>query len=272
MTNAEFIALVTANEINLNILARHFGKHKKYGWEEPLVLHDDNLTGIIKEPSNKYVYIFYFGSIVFINFSHHEMMDVIKYLHSLENNINVSSPFTYQDDFKLIIHPDYPPSLSYSAMTDNMFKDFYPEIISTVLAKSVALEKIEHETDKLLDDIEDIVDFLDKGRLNISDRRLAKTSGMILRFKYNSISYLMLLDKPEITWINEEAGSLFGDLSKLFELEERYETLRHKSETLMDITQVFSGLTHATRGTRLELMIIVLIALEIVLSVLDSIF
>ncbi len=34
----------------------------------------------------------------------------------------------------------------------------------------------------------------------------------------------------------------------------------------MDITEAFSGLAHAKRGTRLEWIIIILIAFEIVLS------
>ena len=76
----------------------------------------------------------------------------------------------------------------------------------------------------------------------------------------------MLLDNPDITWNNEEAASLHNELSLLFELKERYENLRHKTETLMDITEAFSGLVHARRGTRLEWAIIILIMIEIVLS------
>ncbi len=270
MESAVFIAVVLANELNLNKIAVHFGMNKKLRWEDPLVLQEHNLQGILRESHNKYVFIFYFGTVVFINFSHHEMMDVVVYLQKIEKNINQISPFTFQDDFKLLIRPHDEPSINYEDMVTPTFKDYYLEIVSTVLAKSVALEKIEHDIDVLFDDIEDIVDYLAKGRFQISDNRLAKTSATILRFKYNTIAYIMLLDKPDITWINEEAGNLFDKLSGLFELEERYETLRHKTETLMDITEVFTGLTHAQRGTRLEWMIIGLIALEIVLSLLDK--
>lgn len=269
MNTVDFRALVLAKEINLNTLAEHFGMNKKFRWEDPLVLTGRNLTGIINDPKEKYVYIFYFGSGVFINFSHHEIMDVVKYLEALEKNINARNPFLYQDDFMLTIRPGVTQAVNFTEMVTDSFKDFYLEIISIVLAKSVALENIESDTDKLLDDIEDIVDLLQRGNFSLSDRRLAKTSAMILRFKYNSLSYLMLLDKPDITWVNEDAGILFDELSEIFELEERYQTLRHKSEILMDITQVFTSLTHSSRDARLEWMIIILIAFEIILSLID---
>jgi uncharacterized Rmd1/YagE family protein len=141
--------------------------------------------------------------------------------------------------------------------------------VATVLAKSVALERIERDTDVLLDEIEDIVGYLQQGKLNISDEQLGKMSARILGFKLSTISYIMLLDKPDITWVNEEAAALYDELGTLFELNDRYENIKHKTETLMDITEVFAGLTHARRGTRLEWAIIVLIGIEIVLSLVD---
>jgi uncharacterized Rmd1/YagE family protein len=54
-------------------------------------------------------------------------------------------------------------------------------------------------------------------------------------------------------------------MANLFELSQRYQEIKHKSETLMDITEVFMGLSHASRATRLEWIIIVLIVIEIVI-------
>ncbi|MFZ7103715.1 MAG: RMD1 family protein [Peptococcaceae bacterium] len=271
MNSALFTAFVVANEINLNILAEHFGFNKKYRWEDPLVLKETNLSGILTTVENKFVYVYYFGTVVFINFTHHEAMDVLNYLARLEKNISTGHSFAFQDDFKLVIDTASEPSVNYEDMTTDEFAFYHLEIISTILAKSVALEKIEREIDKLFDDIENIVDLLEKGRFNISDRRLAKISAKILGYKFNSISYIMLLDKPDITWVNENAGNLYTELSQLFELDERFTVIQQKSETLMDITQAFTGLTHATRGTRLEWMIIILIAFEILLSLLEKI-
>ncbi len=272
LQQAEFKALALANEINLNSIAGHFGIDKKFKWEEPLVLFDNHLKGIINSPEGKAVYIFSFGSLVCINCQFHEITDILKYLKKIEPGLNIQSTFNFSDDYKLEIGSEQPLSLNYEYMTAPELKNYHREIVATVLAKSVALERIEHGINLLLDAIEDKIDHLEKGRLNIPDNRLAKTSAQILRFKYNTISYLMLLDKPDIAWVSEEAEEFFLNLSELFELDDRYEAIRHKSEILMDITEVFTSLTHAQRGTRLEWMIIILISIELLLSLLEKIF
>jgi required for meiotic nuclear division protein 1 len=272
MVQAEFKAIALSNEINLNKIAQHFGINRKFRWEDSLALNDNHLKGIIREPESKSVYIFHFGSMVFINFQPHEMMDVINYIKRVEKSINISNPFAYKDEYKLEIKTGEALSITNDYMVASEANDYQWEIIATVLSKSVALEKIEIDIDVLLDEIEDIVTYLHQGKLSVSDQQLAKMSAKILGFKFDTISYIMLLDKPDITWINEEASELYAELRTLYELEDRYEKIRHKSETLMDITQVFTSLAHAQRGNRLEWAVIILIAIEICLSVFEMFF
>lgn len=272
MIHSELKALVVANEISLNQLARHFGIERKFKWDDSLLLGESQLTGILKDPKNKLVYIFHFGTIVLINFHAHEMMDLLNYLKEVEKNIHPNSPFEYTDDYNIEIVQDQQPSLSNDSLAVLEINGYEQEIAATVLAKSVALEKIEKQIDRLLDDIEEIVTSLKQGKLSISDDRLAKISASILGVKYNSLSYIMILDKPDITWINEGAGTLFTELGTLFELDDRYGKIRHKTEILMDITEVFTSLSHAKRGTRLEWAIIILIAIELCLSIFNTFF
>lgn len=264
--HAEFKAVVLSTEINLNAIARHFGINRKLNWEESLLLTENALQGIIPHPEGKQVYVFHFGSTVFVNCQHHEIMDVIQYLNRIEKSLSTATFFEYTDDYTLEIDDSQQPAINNDFMVAVEHHAYQREIIATVLAKSVALEKIEKDIELLLDDIEYIINFLHQGKLKISDEKLAKLSARILRYKFNSISYIMLLDKPDITWINEDAALLFTELSALFELADRYEKIRVKSEILMDITEVFSGLAHSKRGHRLEWGVIILICIEIVLS------
>jgi uncharacterized Rmd1/YagE family protein len=269
----EFKSTVLCSEINLGTIANHFGINKKFKWAEPLSLNEKNLDGILLQPENKYVYLFHFGSIVFVNLSFHEMQDIIKYLKNLDEDIGNITPFTYKEDFKLEVkqnldsgdNSDMSFEIKYNSVVTGSLNSFFVDIIAIVLAKSVSLENVESGIDKLLDEIEDIMEFLDKGHLSLSDKRLAKTSGKILRFKYNSISNLMLLDKPDVTWKYEEVEEFYLELSSLFELKDRYENIRNKSEILMDITEVFTSLSHAKRGNKLEWMVIILIGIEILI-------
>lgn len=266
---SEFKAIVLANEINITKIAQHFGILRKFRWEESLLLKGTDLQGIITIPENKLIYIFHFGSAVFVNFHHHEMMDIVKYFNKIDPEFNISIPFKYVDDYRIEINSDEPLAINNDFMVTDQEGEFHLEIVSTILAKSVALERIEAEIDRLLDEIEIVLNDLYQGHLAASDEKMAQMAARILSFKLSSISYIMLLDKPDITWNNEDASSLYDELSTLFELDDRYEKIRHKTDTLMNITEVFSGLAHAKRGNRLEWMVIILITIEIILSLIE---
>lgn len=272
MESAEFNAIILSNEINLNKIAQHFGINKKFKWEDPLFLDEHYLQGIIKEPKDKLIYIYYFGTIVFINLNHHEIMDVVNYLKKIEKSLNNQAPFEYRDDFKLdaIQNEHEEITLNYEYMTVDTIENYHLEIISIVLAKSVALEKIEAGIEVLSEDIEDIIEFLEKGHFNLSDEKLSTIWSRILKFKYRTLSYIMLLDKPDITWNNEDAEILFSQLGTFFELQHRYANIRLKTETLSDITEAFGGLTHTKRSTKLEWFIIILITFEILITLTEK--
>jgi uncharacterized Rmd1/YagE family protein len=91
----------------------------------------------------------------------------------------------------------------------------------------------------------------------------------ILSAEFTSIAHIMVLDKPEITWDDPEADNLYLTMARLFELDQRYQEIKHKSETLLDMTSVFNNLSNAKRSARLEWIIIILIAIEIVLFLVE---
>jgi len=263
----DFTAVVIAKEINLTKIAAHFGINRKFKWEESLLLKEEKLRGIFSQHENKMVYIFHFGSAVFINFQHHEIIDFVKYITKVDSEINAQSlPFKYLDNYRLESNVNEPIALNNDFMVTDKEDAYQADIVAIVLAKSVALEKTEFEIGRLLDEIEVVIKDLYDGHLGVSDEKLARMSASILSFRINTLSYIMLLDKPDLTWVNEEASSLYDEMSTLFELDDRYQNVRQKSETLMDITEVVAGLAHAQRGNRLEWAVIILIAIEILLS------
>ncbi|MDU2064210.1 MAG: RMD1 family protein [Sporomusaceae bacterium] len=271
MSSEEFKAVVLCNELDLNSIAAHFGINRKWKWEDSLVLQEEALKGIIKETQGRRVRLFHFGSVVFINCAHHEMTDLINYLRTIDKRIITKDPFKYMDDYKIEIDASQEPMVKNDYMLAAAEADYHREIVSTILAKSVALDRIETNIDTLLDDVEVTVERLHEGNLVASDEKLAKISARILGFKLNTISYIMLLDKPEVTWVNEAASDLYAELSQIFELDDRRDIVNHKTQVLMDITESFSNLTHAKRGTKLEWAIIILIVIEVILSLIDKI-
>lgn len=271
----EFNAFSLASEINLDKLATYFEINKKYRWEDPLVLTDKHLEHILlpKENLERSIYLFYFGAAIFINFTTDETNKFIQYLKTITTNpeLKTSNPYKYLESYTLRIEPESDFSVANDALVIPQYKTYHLYIISLILAKSVSLEKLEINLDNIFDDVEQIFELMEKGRFTLRDRSLSKMAASIMRFKYTSISNIMLLDEPDIVWENDEAASLYEDLSNLFELKDRYSKIRHKSETLLDITEVFSNMSYTKRSMRLEWAIIILIAIEIFLYLFELI-
>ena len=265
-----FKAVSIANELDLNIIANHFGIKRKFKWEDFLLLKESQLQGVVASSEEKCIYLFHFGVMVCINLQHHEIMDIILYLKKLVPMINDKAAFIYEDDYSLFINDQGSTSIDNDSMSTSGYFIYQSELIATALAKSVALEKNEMAVDILLDKVEAVVNSLSEGELTVSDKLLAKMRAEILQFKLGAISHLMILDNPDITWDNVQAAELYSRLSLIFELKERFNILQHKTQTLMDIAESFSDLVHAKRSTRLEWIIIILIALEFGLAIYEK--
>jgi len=266
MRQHHFTAFALAGELDLNKLGTHLGINRKYRWEEPMQLHPETLqtvTGAL--PDDQLVYLYYFGGVVFLNCTDTTIRDFSGKMGKVADAFRDFPNIKYQERYSLRIDGEGALTIVNDYAVMPRYDRVFIDIIAFVIAKSVALERIEEQVDLVLDDMESLIALLDQGKLGIPDKRLAKLASRILNFKYRTIAYIMVLDKPEITWERQEADRLYLTMDNLFELRQRYQEIKHKTETLMDITEVFSNLSHASRASRLEWIIIILIFIEIVL-------
>lgn len=271
MKDLTFKAFAITNEIDLNKIAVHCGIPKKFTWEEPLILKGTILTSILQKDveETQMVLVFSFGSIVFINYSSPlEITAFLNYLHSFEPDIDVKNAGRYSDDYSLHIKETESLELTDEYVVVPEYERYYPELISTVLAKSVALEKTEEQLGQINDKLETMIDRLEKGKLRIGNKELARTTAKIIRHEYNTLAYIMILDKPDITWTSSSASEFYDRMLEFFELNDRYKILKSKTEILYNIMDGFSTISHSIRGLFVEWIIVILILFEIVLSLL----
>lgn len=264
MEQFTFKAFVFDSELDLNRLATRLEIPRKYRWEEPMKLHPATFAPVTGDDTAR-AYLYYFGSVVFLNCSADIIASFLERIPRHADTLKGQTVLPYREEYRLQIDPGLGPDITndYAVMPncDPAFLD----IICFVIAKSVALERIEERIDVVFDEVEVLIANLGRGRLELRDRNLARLASSILSFKYTSIAHIMVLDKPDITWDNPEADRLYLTMASMFELNQRYQEIKHKSETLLDMTGVFTGLSHARRSARLEWIIIILIAIEIVI-------
>lgn len=270
MERYDFTAYALSGELELNRLAASLGISRRYRWEEPMLLDPVGLRPLTDPRSElTQVYLYYFGGVVFVNCSGEVIGNFMSGMAKLSDDFREYDRIRFQDDYSLQVSLGEKQAITNDYAIVPRYDHAYLDIICFVIAKSVALERIEEQVDLVLDEVEGLISLLGLGRLRITDRRLAKLASSILNFKYKSIAHIMVLDKPEITWENLEADRLYAVMANLFELNQRYYEIKHKSETLLDITDVFTGLSHARRSARLEWIIILLIAIEIVIYLVE---
>ncbi len=272
MSHMKFKAIAVADEIDLNKIAIKCNVPKKYTWEEPLTLHGEALSIILDRTvnDNQKISIFAFGSIVFINSVEGDTEKFVNYLMSIEKRIDLKGMNKYIDTYDLITDP----TIEQITITDDYvyvkeFEPYHPDLISTIIAKSVGLEKIEEKIKIILDNIESKIIRFEQGKLRVSDKDLAKTISRILRHEYNSIAYIMILDKPDVTWIHTEAAHFYEQMSEFFELNDRYEIFKSKTNILNDIVNGFSMISHSMKGMFMEWTIVILIVIEVIIMTLE---
>lgn len=262
-------SISASRELNISTFAKHFGIDKKFKWDEPLILKNNQLSEVLEIFDNKMVYIFHFGSFVFVNFENNEISKALTYFKSILSE-KEKKTFVYdndtKDEFIVEIDKEKTMDLKYNSIILQEYNDYYFEILALVLAKSTSLERIEKKMDILFDEIEVVMEKLEKGKFKVRDKKLAKFSSKILRIRYDSVSCIEILDKPDIAWKNKIIEDLFNDLSELFELKERFETVKSKSEILLDTIEIFANLSHTKNSEKLEWIVIILIAFEVVMG------
>lgn len=267
-----FKAYAITNEIDLNKIATDCGIPKKFTWEQPLILKSPILTDILGKniDEKQMVLVFSFGSVVFINHSYQDdINDFLRYIHFFEPDTDLKNIDRYSDDYSLHVQETETIELTDEYVIVPEFEPYYPELISTVIAKSVALEKTEEQLGAIHDKLETMIDRLEKGRLRIGNKELARTTAKIVRHEYNTLAYIMILDKPDITWVSSTASDFYDQMTEFFELNDRYKILKSKTEILYNIMDGFSTISHSIRGLFVEWVIVILIFIEIILTVLQ---
>lgn len=268
----KFIANVITTELDLNKLAGQCHIPKKYTWEEPLMLQGKTLESILNHPVNdqQSIFVFAFGSIVFINIAPNDEPFFIQYLKSLKPDLDIKSFQRFLDDYELREN-SHSTGFHFTDQFATLprIEAYHPELVSTILAKSVALERIEEQMGRIFDALEGMIDRLEKGKLRIGDKELARTTARIIRHEYNTIAYIMILDKPDITWVHSEAADFYDEMAKFFELNDRYQILKQKTDVLNIIIGHFSSISHSLRGLLVEWIILILILVELLVMILE---
>ena len=149
-------------------------------------------------------------------------------------------------------------------------KSLAPErllVIADALAKSAALARDEHEVAAVFEVIEPFARKLaEKGRTPAGRRRILKHIGNALLVQHRVSGRVAVEEKPDVLWDRPDLGRLYARLEDEYELKERADALNRKLAVVAETAKVLTDLIDTERSIRLEVIIVLLIVSEIVIT------
>lgn len=141
------------------------------------------------------------------------------------------------------------------------------KIISLALAQSVALEHFELAVTEALVKFRPVVSGMrEKGDLVLTQKEALRIVGFAMDVRATVLDNLTLFDDPPETWESERLAHLDSALFDHFDLEERLNAINQKLAYLADAGARVMDLLATRKAHRLEWIIILLIAFEIIMA------
>ena len=233
-----------------------------------------NYEMIVRYSADSYLFVYNYGSVVFFNvpedLQERELSNIHEYRVPAEAGratdvflleVKESGHSTSQDQIpqsRVFFDRVVVSTLSYEII----------KIVSMLLAESTALEYYEVLIEDLLVRTNKYSKTLKhQGKMLESTEDLIKFIGLCLDTKQEIISNLYIVDSPDETWENVELDRMHQELKTMMEIDVRYRALEYKIKIIQESVDVIVDLSKSKRETLLEVIIILLITFEIVLSI-----
>jgi required for meiotic nuclear division protein 1 len=140
-------------------------------------------------------------------------------------------------------------------------------VVADALAKSVVLARDEREVANVFDNIEPFArELATSGQTSKNRKDLLKLLGNSLLVQHRVSGRVAVGEKPDVLWERPDLERLYARLEDEYELSERVETLNRKLTVISDTATTLADIIDTKRSLRLEIIIVLLIAFEIIIT------
>ncbi len=212
-----------------------------------------------------------FGAVVFFGVDEAEQKRVIAAMQRFDEGgpAGGTPRAPVAESFRVEVRADVArPNASFDGAVVRELSAPIVEIVAFVIGQSVAMEYYEEDVDGLVDKLHTVAVQLEQmGHFRGRVRDLLRLVGLGMTLRNRVVRTLSLLDSPALTWDVEELDRLHRDLKQSFSIEDRYRALDHKLHMIDDNLELLVDLAQQKRSLFLEILVVVLIAIEVVLFV-----
>lgn len=139
---------------------------------------------------------------------------------------------------------------------------------STGLARSTQLAVIEHQLEEYILRTRVQTEQLRRaGTITTGEATILSQLGEIFELRNQLNLYHDLVDMPDVLWAESELERMYREISRELDVAPRISILNRKLDYVKDEAEALLAALHERKGTRLEWIIIVLIAFEVCMEV-----
>ncbi|TYZ62145.1 hypothetical protein PybrP1_009616 [[Pythium] brassicae (nom. inval.)] len=248
-----------------------------------------NLAGnlVSRRAKDKWVVYFDYGAVVFFNCDQQLVSTLIK--HATKFCSDVFEMRGHEEELVLVSNPALE---KWSSLVENNvlvreIDHINIHVIAGVMAQTVALEHYERQIEAILTEFEKLNTAVEKNGprgalfgLGIGDKmterqqhkklfKIVATNNTLL---IDLVSKLRVIDRKrpgDPAWSHTRYHTMWESLLEEFELNERFNNLNFKLELIQHNTKFFLEVLGSHKGERLEWYIIIIIAAELAIAVVE---
>lgn len=139
--------------------------------------------------------------------------------------------------------------------------------ISHALAQSVKLNLLEQSITQLLNQTTSIQkELATKGSVSLSKTQISKQIGILFSERYSVNMHSDILDTPEFFWRRPSYEPLYLMTAEFQDIQVRQNILNHRLDMIHELYEILSNELNYKHSTRLEITVVVLIAIEVLLA------
>ncbi len=218
---------------------------------------------LIIEKDNNLCFLFSYGVIILWDFDDEEY-----FLKTISSSIGA---IKILEDYKYQISTIQPVKIELDTIYIDSDDELKKLSISYAIEQSIMLANFEDSIKKALEVTEHIpLDLAEHGRVPMSRREIAKERGRLFITKSNIYLHFELLDTPEFFWEYPELDIYYQSMRKYLELQPRIEILNRKMNVMQEVLAILADEQNHKHSSILEWIIIILIAFEILLFILND--
>ncbi|KAF3906276.1 hypothetical protein ABW20_dc0102857 [Dactylellina cionopaga] len=216
------------------------------------------------------VFLFEYGVVVIWGMTLQEEKRFLKDIAKFEME-KLSEEDVQVENFNFYVTSSYQPRIYNDFITLSAGSSYMVKLsISHAVAQSVKISLYEDLVDNTIEDTKSIPqDVALTGKVRMSRRKIMMHIGDLFILRININLQGSVMDSPELMWAEPQLEPIYQAARSYLEINQRVSLLNQRLDVISDLLQMLKEQLSHSQGERLEWVVIILIAVEILVALVN---